>query len=111
MPFLPAKAHKCKTSRPTATKFELTQPIFPRKGSVKFENRFGSTDTFKMAADQKKYGVPIFSKCCNFVNNSWNCTKFEAQGDLVCPSDFSYVDLGVTSCDLSMTNRFFKMLT
>ena len=109
VPFLPAIAHKCKTSRPTATKLKIPRPIFPRKGSVKFENRFGSNDAFKMAADQRKYGMPIFSKCRNFVNNSWNCTKFEAQGDLVCPSDFSYVDLSVTSRDLSMTlTVFFK---
>ena len=43
----------------------------------------------------------LFSKYCNFVNNSWNCTK--AQGDLGCPFDYSYFDLGVTSRDLSMS--------
>ena len=65
------------------------------------------TNTFKMVADQRKWGVPIYSKCCNFVNNSWNCTKFEAQGDRLCPSDLAYFDLGVTSRDLSMTLTVF----
>ena len=52
-----------------------------------FENRYGSTDTFKMAADQRK--ITFFSKCRNFVNISRNCTKFEAQGDHgECPFDF-----------------------
>ena len=60
-----------------------------------------------MAADQRKWGVPISFKCRNFVNNSWNCTKFEALGELGCPSDLSYFDLGVTSRDLSMTLTVF----
>ena len=29
----------------------------------------------------------FFSKCHNFVNNSRNCTKFEAHGDLGCSFD------------------------
>ena len=61
-----------------------------------FENRYGSTDTFKMAADQRK--MTCASKCRNFVNNSRNCTKFEAQGG----HDFLYFDL-LTSHDLIVT--------
>ena len=79
----------------------LGQPFFTR-GSIEFKNRFGSTDTFKMVADQRKMAVPIFSKCCNFVYNSRNCTKFEAQGELGGSFDLSYFDLGVTSRDLKM---------
>ena len=37
---------------------------------------------------KEKLRVPFFSKCRNFVNNSRNCTKFEAQGDHGCPFDF-----------------------
>ena len=56
-----------------------------------------------MAADQRQKGVPFSSKCRNFVNNSRNCTKFEAQGNLGCFFDFSYFDLDVTTRDLSLT--------
>ena len=56
---------------------------------------------------KQKWRVPIFSKCYDFVNNTRNCTKFEAQGELGCPFDFSYFDRGVTSRDLSMTVTFF----
>ena len=68
-----------------------------------FEYRFGSTDTFKMAADQRKIACGIFSKCRNSGNNSRNCTIFGAPEDLGCPFDFSYFDLGVMSRDLAMT--------
>ena len=74
---------------------------------VKFENRFSSTDTFKMAADQRKMAHANFCKCRNFVNNSRNCTKFESPGELGFPFDLSCFDLGVTSRDLSMTLTFF----
>ena len=74
------------------------------QGSDKFENQFGRTSTFKMAADLKKNGrVPFFSKCRNSGNNGRNCTIFNAQGDLGGPFDFSRFGLGVTSRDLSMT--------
>ena len=43
------------------------------------------------------YWYAIFSKWRNCVNNSQNCTRFEARGELGCPLDLSYVDLGVTS--------------
>ena len=68
------------------------------------------TDTFKMAADQRKMASAIFSKCRNFVNNSRNCTKFDVHGELGCPFEFSYFDLGVTSRDLSMTLTFVLTL-
>ena len=56
-----------------------------------------------MAVDLKKWRVPFFSKCRNSGNNGQNCTIFGAQGDLGGAFDFSTVDLGVTSRDLSMT--------
>ena len=58
---------------------------------------------------KEKWRVAIFSKCRDFVNNSRDSTKFEAQGELGCPFDLSLVtfDLGVTSRDLSMTLTFF----
>ena len=46
----------------------------------------------------------------NFVNNSWNCIKFEAQGNLGCPFELSYVDFGETSRDLSMTLTVFFII-
>ena len=76
-----------------------------------FENRYGSTDTFKMAADQRKMTCAIFSKCRNFVNNSRNCAKYEAQGDHGCPFDCCYFDLGVTSHDLFVTFTVFQKLS
>ena len=63
---------------------------------VKFEKRFGSTDTFKMAC-------AIFPKCRNSGNNSWNCTILGTEEDLGCLFNFAYFDLGETSRDLSMT--------
>ena len=61
-----------------------------------------------MAADQRKMAHTNFFKMpYDFVNNSRDCTKFEAQvGGLGCPFDFSYFDLGVKSDDLSMTLTF-----
>ena len=70
---------------------------------VKFENRFGSTDTFKMAVDQRKMACAIFPKCRNSGNNSWNCTILGAEEDLGCIFNVAYFDLGETSRDLSMT--------
>ena len=75
-----------------------------------FENRYGSTDTFKMAADQRKMTCAIFFKMRYFVNISRNCTKFEAQGGHGCPFDFSYFDLGVTSHDIFVTFTVFQKL-
>ena len=62
-----------------------------------------------MAADQRKMARANL-KCRNFVNNSRNCNKFKAQGELGCPFGLSYFDLGVTSRDLSMTLNFFLNL-
>ena len=58
-----------------------------------FENRYGSTDTFKMAADQRKMTCAFFPKCRNFVNNSRNCTRFEALGGMGAPSIFDTLTL------------------
>ena len=80
------------------------------QGLDKFENQFGPTSTFKMAADLKKWRVPFFSKCRNSGNNGWNCTIFGAQGDLRRPFDFSTFDPCVTSRDLSMTLTVFKRI-
>ena len=77
--------------------------IFIMHGAFKFENRFGSTDTFKMGPLKEKWHVPFFSKCRNSGNNSRNCTIFGAQKNLGCPFNFVYFDLGVTSRDLAMT--------
>ena len=43
---------------------------------------------------KEKWRMPIFSKCHNFVNNSRNCTKFEAPGELGGPFDFSFLKFG-----------------
>ena len=63
-----------------------------------------------MAADQRNMSRAIFSKCRNSGSNGRNCTIFGAQGDLQCPFDSSYFDLGVTSRDLSMTLTVFKQI-
>ena len=55
---------------------------------------------------KEKMACVIFSKYC--INNSRNCTIFSAQEDLGCPFDLLYFDLGVTSCDLSMTFTVLK---
>ena len=72
-----------------------------------FENQFGRTSTFEMAADLKKWRVPFFSKCRNSGNNGRNCTIFSAQGDLGRPFDFFTFTLGVTSRDLYMLLTVF----
>ena len=67
-----------------------------------FENRFGSTDTFKMAADQRKMmGASFFQNAYLDIDLTFG-QIFGAQGDLGCPFYFSYFKLGVTSRD-----RFF----
>ena len=38
------------------------------QGSDKFENQFGRPSTYKMAADLKKWRVPFFSKCHNYMS-------------------------------------------
>ena len=50
----------------------------------------------------------MFSKCRNSGNRR-NCTIFGTQEDLGGPFDSPYVDLGVTSRDLSMTLTFLKL--
>ena len=59
---------------------------------------------------KEKWRVPFFPKCRNFVNNSRNCTKFEAQGGHGCPFDCWCFDLGVTSHDLFVTFTVFQKL-
>ena len=55
---------------------------------------------------KQKWRVPILSKSSNFVNNSRNCTKFEALGDLI-DAPLIWHNLGPTSRDLSMTVTIF----
>ena len=57
---------------------------------------------------KEKRRAPFFSKCRNSGNNGRNCTIFGAQGDLGCPFNSPYFDLGVTSRDLYMTLTVFK---
>ena len=68
------------------------------------------SDTFKVAVDQRKMARQFLSKCRNSGNNGRNCTIFGAHGDLRCPFDLSYVDLCMTSRDLSVILTFFKKI-
>ena len=81
---------------------------------ARLSSKTGSTDTFKMAADQRKMVCTFFFQ--NFINNSLNCTIFGAQEDLGCPFNLSYFDqrhyilllliLLYTLCfDLGVTSR------
>ena len=85
----------------------LGRPFFTR-GSLKFENWLGSTDTFKMAADHRK--MP----CGNFFQNAVTpkimvgIAPYYGQRRTLGAPSISYFDLGVTSRDLSLTLTVFK---
>ena len=87
------------------------RPFFTQ-GYVNFENRFGSTDTFKMAADQRKMVRAIFFKCRNSWNNTRNYTIFGAQEGLGCPFNFYIL---WPWCDVTWPfyelTRFFNFIT
>ena len=66
-----------------------------------FENRFGSTDTFKMAADQRKIACAIFFQNAVSLEIIVGIAPYLEHRRTL--GAFLYIDLGVTSRDLAMT--------
>ena len=108
------------TVKGRATKFKIPQSILSEKGFVLFlalcdlcpgtKVAICDVNTIKKMPESdrsKKNGARHFvSKYHNSGNNGRNCTIFGAKGDLGCPFDFSYFDLGVIWCNIGINHTF-----